>query len=75
LTVSVGLKKFAVMLFGPLIVRSFGLSVPLKAPLQFTQPQPEFAVALQETTVPASYQLPDAGVTEPLPVGLTAVVN
>ena len=74
-TIRVGWKKLAVILFTPVIVRFFGFSVPVKSPVQFAKPQFGIGYALQETTVPESYQLPEVGVTEPLPPGLTAVVN
>jgi hypothetical protein len=74
MTVNCG-EKFAVMLFAPLIVKSCGFVVPLKAPDQLANTHPVLAVALQETTVAESYQVPEAGVTDPLPAGFTAVVN
>jgi hypothetical protein len=69
------LIKFAVTVFAELIVMFEGFVVPLKLPLQLPNLYPPFALALQETTVPALYQLPETGDTLPPADGFAAVVN
>jgi hypothetical protein len=85
--VSVGLKKVAVMLFGPFIVISTVSGVAgasgltTGSPVQFTKPYPAASAALQETTVSrsvSSYQPSVAEgvrVTEPPPEGDTCAVR
>jgi hypothetical protein len=48
--------KFAVTLFGPLIVRLFGFCVPVKSPDQLVNTYPVLAFAVNWTTAPEVYQ-------------------
>jgi hypothetical protein len=66
--------KFAVTLFGSSILTFCGLVVPVKSPLHSVNVYPVFAIAVQETTVFASYES-EAGVIVPLSNGETAVVR
>jgi hypothetical protein len=67
--------KFAVTLFGPLIVTFDGFELPERSPDQLPKLYPALAVAEIETTWPLSYQFIPEGITLPTPDGLTEVVR
>jgi hypothetical protein len=68
-------EKFAVTLFGPLIVNEVGLAAPLKSPVQPEKLYPAPALADIGTLCPLLYQFVPDGLTVPAPDGVTDVLK
>jgi hypothetical protein len=73
--IRVGLPKFAVIFLGPSIIISIGETLPLRSPLQDRNPYIPVPLALNATSVPASYQFSPDGNTDPCSGGFATVIN